>query len=1136
MSKTSKEFIHLRCHTSFSLAEGAIKIENLIDLIKKNNMPALAVSDSGNLFCSLEFSLACIKSGIQPIIGCVILIDMQDKKEDGLSKILLIAKNEQGFKNLLKLVSKSFIVKYDNLPVHIKLEDLKSHNDGLLCLSGGHYGPIGQAILKINKAQAIKHLTTLKEIFSDRLYMEIMRHGMQEQLDTEDEFLELAYKYEIPLVATNDVMFATPDMYEAHHVLTCISEGRYASEDDSRKFTREHYFKSPREMSHLFSDLPEAIANTRVIAKRCSVMPKEHSPMLPKMGENEIEELIRQSNNGLKERLINYEGDHKQYFDRLNFELDVIAKMGFPGYFLIVSDFIKWSKNNGVPVGPGRGSGAGSVVAWSLYITDLDPIKFGLLFERFLNPERISLPDFDIDFCQNRRDEVIQYVQQKYGADRVAQIITFGKLQAKAVLRDVGRVLQIPYGQVDRISKLVPFNAVNPVTLGQAIEMEPLLRQAKKEDPAIEKLINIALKLEGLHRHASTHAAGIVIADKPLEEILPLYSDDKSNMLVIQYSMKYGELAGLVKFDFLGLKTLTVIDEAAKLIRLKEPNFNINNIALDNPNVFTMMSKGLSTGVFQFESSGMKDALRKMHPDSIEDLIALGALYRPGPMDNIPAYIACKHGTQEPDYLHPSLEEVLKETFGVIIYQEQVMQIAQIMGGYSLGAADLLRRAMGKKIKAEMDDQRQIFVSGAIKNGIEEEQASHIFDLVAKFAGYGFNKAHAAAYGMISYQTAYIKANYPLEFLVASLNLEIDDTDKVNIFQQEAKNFNIEILPPDINLSHSHFVIENNSIRYAVGALKNVGVAAMNLICQEREENGLFKDIFDFASRVSSKSLNKRSLENLIKSGSFDSLNPNRNQLITGLDLLTNYNNLISREQQSNQIGLFGTCIKEQYKPSLPNIEDWPIHVKVIHEFEAIGFYLSSHPLDQYQDILEKTPIVHSDYLNNEQPNGNNIVDIAAMVISSKARFSSKGRYLQAIISDQHGSLEISFFENEVLEQASILFGQNIPLVIRSEVRKDEGGIRLTGQEIHSLDDYISSKIYCLELSVREKRSIEKLNSILINKSQGNTQIILKIITEDNQILMDLGTKFKIDISDYREINSIEDIEVKIQTKPQKKF
>lgn len=1132
----SKKFIHLRCHTSFSLAEGAIKIDELIELIKKNRMPALAVTDSGNLFCSLEFSLAAIKAGIQPIMGCVIAIDMQEKDTE-LSKVVLLAKNEQGFKNLLKLVSKTFLVKYDNMPPHIKLEDIENYNDGLICLSGGHTGPIGQAILQNRKSVANAHCLKLKEIFGDRFYLEIMRHGLIEEEKTEGYFLELAYENDIPIVGTNDVMFSNKKMHEAHHILTCISEGKYSDDEGTSKFTPHHYFKSSSEMREVFSDLPEAVNNTVEIAKRCAVMAQARDPMLPKIGDNEEEELIKQSREGLTQRLENFQGDKSAYFERLEFELGVISKMGFPGYFLIVSDFIKWSKRNGIPVGPGRGSGAGSVVAWSLYITDLDPIRFGLLFERFLNPERVSLPDFDIDFCQSRRDEVIKYVQDRYGDDRVAQIITFGKLQARAVLRDVGRVLQLPYSQVDKISKLIPFNAVNPVTLGQAIEMEPLLKKAKKEDPAIEKLLNIALQLEGLHRHASTHAAGVVISDKRLEEMVPLYSDDKSNMLVIQYSMKYGELAGLMKFDFLGLKTLTVIDAATQLIHKAKPDFDINKIPLDNPNVFEMLGKGLSTGVFQFESSGMKDALRKMRPDSFEDIIALGALYRPGPMDNIPTYIACKHGEQEPDYLHPTLEGVLKETFGVIIYQEQVMQIAQIMGGYSLGAADLLRRAMGKKIKAEMDAQRQLFVSGAIKNGIEESQASSIFDLVAKFAGYGFNKAHAAAYGLISYQTAYLKANYPIEFLTASLNLEIDDTDKINIFQQEAKNFEIAILPPDINTSYSHFIIENGAIRYGLGGLKNVGVQAIEMLCEERKENGPFKDIFDFASRVNAKVLNKRLLESLIKCGAFDSLNPNRQQLFVSIDVMTNYNNILTKEKNSSQIGLFGAKVKEQYKPSLSKIADWQTKDKVIYEFEAIGFYLSSHPLDYYKDILEKSEIITSEYLKEEHHIGYSTVTLAGMVTSSKAKVSPKGRYLQAVLSDRQGGVELSFFDDDLLQIVSQLFSQNIPLMIKAEVRKDEGGIRVTGQEVKPLDDYLNNRLKQIEVIVKDPSAISQLQEIISSKEEGNVVVNLKIITDNNhEVVMDLGRKFKLDFQDCRKISDISGLELKMDLKTNIRF
>lgn len=1125
-------FVHLRCHTSYSLSEGAIKIEDLIDLTKRNRMPALAVTDSGNLFCSLEFSLACAKAGIQPIIGCVILLDMQDKKSSEFSKIVLLAKNEQGYKNLLKLVSKTFLEKYENHPGHIKFEDLVRDNEGLIVLSGGHEGPLGQEILKNNKTNAEKYLLKFKEIFADRFYIEIMRHGLELEEKTEDVFIDLAYAHAVPLVATNDVMFSDFSMYEAHHVLTCIADGLYISDETSKKFTPHHYFKSSSEMQKLFADLPEAIENTVNIAKRCSVMAMSRDPILPKTGENEAEELVAQAYAGLAKRLENYQGDKSEYQDRLKYELEVIGQMNFPGYFLIVSDFIKWSKANGIPVGPGRGSGAGSVVAWSLYITDLDPIKFGLLFERFLNPERISLPDFDIDFCQTRRDEVIRYVQEKYGTDRVAHIITFGKLQARAVLRDVGRVLQIPYGQVDRISKMVPFNAVNPVTLGQAIEMEPLIKQAAKEDSAIDKLLKIALQLEGLHRHASTHAAGVVIADRPLQEILPLYADDKSEMLVIQYSMKYGELAGLVKFDFLGLKTLTVIEDATKLIRLKNPSFDINNIPLSDQKLFEMMSKGLSTGVFQFESSGMKDALRKLKPDSFEDLIALGALYRPGPMDNIPSYIACKHGVQQPDYLHPTLEVALKETFGVIIYQEQVMQIAQIMGGYSLGAADLLRRAMGKKIKSEMDEQRQIFVSGAIKNNVDEAQASGIFDLVAKFAGYGFNKAHATAYAMISYQTAYLKANYPLEFLTASLNLEIDDTDKLNIFQQEAKIFGIDILPPCINLSQSKFTIENSAIRYGLGALKNVGVGAVEEICVEREANGKFTDIFNFAGRVGNKSINKRLLESLIKSGAFASLSKNRQQLFLSVDVLINYNNIVLREKQSNQIGLFGAKTTEQYKPNLIKVSDWSEQERIMCEFEAIGFYLASHPLEQYKEILASTKIVSSEYLKEELAMGYAAVELAGMLINKKARVSPKGRYMQAVLSDIDGNIEIAFFDNDLLSEVDRLYDFNIPLMIKAEIRKDEGGIRVSAQQIMPLDDYLSGNIKRLDIHLSDQNSIVSIKNVLANKAHGKVEAVLHVYPDaDNEVIIEFKHKLNINIKDYLELVKIKDLRAEITCK-----
>jgi len=827
-------FIPLRSHTTYSLCKGAIKIPDLVAKAKEFNMPAIGICDNQNLFGALEFSSTCKKNSIQPILGCDLLLDINDKDKKNLSnldieksfsKLPLIAKNEEGYKNLMKLVSDGFLNRKGGLAIHITLEELKTHSKGLICLSGGTEGFLAKYIIDKQDQKLEKTINLFKEIFADDLYIEITRHGTELENKLEKEFINVANKFNIPLVATNDTYFLTKDMHEAQDILSCISEGKVHSQTDRKKLTNEQYFKSQEELEELFSDIPEAIENTLNIAKKCHIMAFERPPSLPRFntheGFNEAEELNKQAKDGLNERLkqkfINenissqeeQEKITKEYNDRLDFEIKIITKMDFPGYFLIVSDFIKWSKSHDIPVGPGRGSGAGSIVAWALKITDLDPIRFGLLFERFLNPERVSMPDFDIDFCQSRRDEVIDYVQEKYGKEYVAQIITFGKLQAKAVLKDVGRVLQMPYTQVDRICKLIPFNAIEAVTLQKAIDMDKDLQQAVREDPQVTKLVNIGLKLEGLNRHASTHAAGVVIGDKPLYEICGLYNDYGSEMPAVGYSMKYAEAAGLVKFDFLGLKTLTTIANTVKLVEENRGiKIDISNIKLDDKETFDMLAEGDSIGVFQIESSGMRSVLRQMKSDKIEDIIALISLYRPGPMDNIPTYIRRKHGEEKINYPHPLLEPVLKETYGVIVYQEQVMEIAKVLAGYSLGAADLLRRAMGKKIKEEMDKQRKIFVEGAIKNGVEKRQAGEIFDLVDKFAGYGFNKSHAAAYALISYQTAYLKAHYLPEFLTASINLDIDNAEKINVFLQVAKSHKIPVLPPDINQSEAYFSVE----------------------------------------------------------------------------------------------------------------------------------------------------------------------------------------------------------------------------------------------------------------------------------------------------------------------------------------
>ncbi|MEE8549112.1 MAG: DNA polymerase III subunit alpha, partial [Alphaproteobacteria bacterium] len=845
---------------------------------------------------------------------------------------------------------------------------------------------IGRLLAEGQDQAAGERLARLKELFPGRLYVEVTRHGLEVERRIEGRLLDLAYEFEVPLVATSETFFADAGMFEAHDALICIAEGAFVADGARRKLTPEHRFKTAGEMRALFADLPEAADNTLVVAKRCAFKLSPRSPILPAFpvadGVTEAEALRSEAEEGLERRLETHvfaasmdEAGRKKaarpYRERLEYELGVIADMGYPGYFLIVADFIKWAKGKDIPVGPGRGSGAGSVVAWSLTITDLDPLRFGLLFERFLNPDRVTMPDFDIDFCQDRRDEVISYVQQKYGRGRVAQIITFGKLQARAALRDVGRVLGMPYGQVDRICKLVPNNPANPVGLADAIASEPQLQEMRADDATVARLLDIAQKLEGLYRHASTHAAGVVIGDRPLDATIPLYRDPRSDMPVTQFSMKYVEMSGLVKFDFLGLKTLTVLERARALIAERGVRLDLSGLALDDAATYEMLTRGETTGVFQLESSGMRDVLRKLRPDSFEDIIALVALFRPGPMDNIPRYIACKHGNEQPDYLHPSLEQILKPTFGVMIYQEQVMQIAQVLAGYSLGSADVLRYAMGKKVKSEMEEQRRHFIDGAVARGVDEGTARHIFEQVYKFAGYGFNKSHAAAYALIAYQTAYLKANYPVEFLAASMTLDLGNTDKLNAFRQELERLGIRLLPPDINASAAVFAVETGpagerAIRYALGALKNVGVQAMEAVVKEREENGPFcqppidaKDlktgdlgrlIGDLARRLGPKILNKRQLEALIKAGAFDSICDHRALMFSLVDTICTNSSDYERSKADGQASLFDTGLDSPVSVAVGrdagNVAPWSQMEKLRHELEAIGFYLSAHPLD----------------------------------------------------------------------------------------------------------------------------------------------------------------------------------------------
>jgi DNA polymerase-3 subunit alpha len=1236
-------FVHLHTHSAYSLAEGAIRVKDLVKLCQKYRMPAAAVTDTGNLFGTMEFATEAAKGGVQPIIGCQIRVGLE------AHELVLLVQDEEGYKNLSRIVSDAFLNSDPAGTVHAEWTDLEAYNRGLICLTGGLKGPVSQYLLHNQPKQAKDMLRKLTGIFPQRLYVELQRHGWPEEGRIEERLLDLAYDFDVPIVATNDCYFPKKEMHEAHDALLCIAEGRYVTEADRRRVTPEHYFKSPEVMRALFADLPEAADNTLVIARRCSFLLKPIQPILPPFategGRSEIEELREQAVKGLEWRLENFvyplalsspspslppslregqgegaqagslkhqllEHPHpnpppqgegtsekewkekiaKPYRDRLAFELDVIIQMGFPGYFLIVSDFITWAKDHHIPVGPGRGSGAGSVVAWSLKITDLDPLRFGLLFERFLNPERVSMPDFDVDFCQDRRDEVIRYVQDRYGRDRVAQIITFGKLQARAVVRDVGRVLQMPYGAVDRIAKLIPSNPANPVTLEQALEQDSDLRAEREKDETADKLITIALQLEGLYRHASTHAAGVVIADRPLHELVPLYRDPRSDMPVTQFNMKYVESAGLVKFDFLGLKTMTVIQKTVDLINAKrlsshpllssrseaegsahsresqDPSASLRDdkkkvgegdkrqelldilkIPLDDEKTYRAMAEGRTVGIFQLESSGMRSTLTGMKPNRFEDIIAIGALYRPGPMDNIPTYIAVKQERQAADYMHPLLKPYLEETYGVIVYQEQVMQAAQALSGYTLGGADLLRRAMGKKIPAEMAAQRQIFIDGAVKhNGLAPERASEVFDQIDKFAGYGFNKSHAAAYALITYWTGWLKANYPLEFMAASMTLDLQNTDKLAIFKQELDRMKIRLLPPDVNKSDAEFRVEyashpssklppahlweggsgreglldaglaagqagppplapppidgqggirGGAIRYALAGLKGVGESAMIRLVGERKAKGDYATLFDLATRVEPGSLNKRQFESLASAGAFDSLNPNRAQAHASAETLLRYAQAQAEERNSGQNSLFGGGTTTLAEPPLAAVPDWDMLERLKHEFDAVGFYLSAHPLDAKSAQLERMKIMTAAQVETMLAHQTSVVaDMAGVLLKKQIKVSPKNgnKYAFLQMSDSSGVFEVMLF-SEVLHRAKEFLIEGESLLLKAVAEQKNEQTRYSVQDIQPLEKTLASKVREIRLAASKPKGLSQLKTLLAIEGEGQVKITLEI-------------------------------------------
>ena len=1110
------DFVHLKVRSAYSLTEGANKVDKIVALAQEQAMPAVGVTDRNNLFGALEFAQYAAKAGIQPIVGCDLAIRRED--EGGIAAtaklaaadwLTLLVQSETGYRNLMRLVSQAHLEFKTGSLAALPLDELDGHTEGLLAFAGSTGSSLGRLLLAGQMPAATHMLERLQKLFGDRLYVELQRHGEENERRIEGPLLDLAYARGVPLVGTNDVHFPQASMYEAHDVLLCIEQGVHIDDPNRRRLTRQHYFKSAAEMRAVFADLPEACDNTLVIAQRCAYMPAPRKPILPRYtklaGRAEKDALKEMAEGGLAslqgQGRLSPEIKFETYRHRLAYELDMIEKMGFSGYFLIVADFIQWAKDNGIPVGPGRGSGAGSLVAWSLKITDLDPLRWGLLFERFLNPERVSMPDFDVDFCQDKRDRVIRYVRDEYGHDRVAAIITFGKLQARAVLRDVGRVLGMPYGQVDRICKLVPNNPAKPVTLAQALQSEQLLKEQYSADEEIKRLIDLALQLEGLYRNASTHAAGVVIGDRPLDELVPLYrdTDNKDSLPATQFNMKWVETAGLVKFDFLGLKTLTVIEKACELIG--RDKIDITKIPLDDEPTFRMLARGDAYGVFQMEGSGMRDILSKLKPNRFEDLIALVALYRPGPMDDIPTYISVKNGQEKPDYLHPSLKGILEETYGIMVYQEQVMQIAQVLSGYSLGGADLLRRAMGKKIQSEMDAQRATFIDGARKNNVEDSRASMIFDKVAKFAGYGFNKCHSAPYALVAYQTAYLRANYPVEFFAASMTLDMGNTDKLGNFRRELERLKVPLLGPDVNKSMAEFAVETTedgrkAVRYALAAIKGVGREAMTRLAAERRENGMFKDLFDVAERLDQKVLNKRLVESLVKAGAFDSLNKNRAQAFGAIEALIRHSQATQESRVSNQNSLFGDDTAQR-RPSLPKVPDWAPMERLQNEFAAIGFYLSSHPLAAYERSLQRLGVTRAaDLPALLQRGAPGRLKLAGTVIDRQERTSAKGnRFAFVQCSDQSGAFELTVF-SELLGSKRNLLEPAQAILVTADGRLDGEQVKLTAQSVEKLEDAVANAAAGLRIVMSDPVALEALRKSLEGK-RGRGRVTLVVPMPD---------------------------------------
>jgi len=1133
---TGPGFIHLHVHSAYSLLEGALPLLKVLGLAKEDKQPALGIADTNNLFGALEFSEKAAGKGMQPLLGCELALEFGDtdnraqernveRGQFGKGGVVLMAADETGFANLTKLVSRAYL-EGENGRAAARLDWLARESlGGIICLSGGPEGAIDPFFGNGLEAHALARLDRLRDLFGDRFYVELQRHGRAHELATEPQLIDYAYRHGVPLVATNEPFFPTRGDYEAHDALLAIAAGTVVAQTERRKLTDQHYFKSRAEMVELFSDLPEALDNTIEIARRVVFRPRSRGPILPRFAASpgqtpaegmaaEAEALRQMAYAGLATRLEKYGRDERftveQYEARLEFELGIIIKMRFPGYFLIVADFIQWAKARGIPVGPGRGSGAGSLVAYSLTITDLDPLRYDLLFERFLNPDRISMPDFDVDFCQDRRREVIEYVQGKYGRDHVAQIITFGSLQAKAVVRDVGRVLQMPYGQVDRLSKLIPANPANPVTLAQALEMEPQLRAMRDEDENVAELITIAQKLEGLFRHASTHAAGIVIGERPLTQLLPMYRDPRSDMPVTQYGLKWVEPAGLVKFDFLGLKTLTTLDYTVKMINRNGTRFALTDIPIDDKPTYDMLTSGDVVGVFQVESPGMRRALVDMKPDHFEDLIALVALYRPGPMANIPTYCARKHGTEATEYLHPLLEPILAPTYGVITYQEQVQQIAKDLAGYTLAEADLLRRAMGKKIKAEMDAQRGRFLEGAQKHhGIAKALANTIFDACAKFAEYGFNKSHSAPYGYITYQTAYLRAHFAQEFIAASMTLDMGNTDKLNEFRRDAKKHGIAVVPPSVNQSDAVFSARDGKIFYAIGAIKGVGQAVAEHIVAARGDKP-FADLADFAARLDPRIINRRTLETLVNAGAFDDLVPRREQASAAIDAVIGTAQRISADKSDGIVDMFAADVPEPIALT-QNIAPWTLTERLERERLAIGFHVSAHPLDEYAAQFERLKVTAwADFERAIKEHGATAGRIAGTISVRNDRRTKKGTpMLSMTLSDPSGSYDVIAFSEQVTQYGPVLsVGKSVILHVEADERPDGISLRLIAAK--PIEEEAAKLGKRLTVFAGSERCLAPIRSQLKTGGEGSVSFIVIRDGGAREYEVDLPGRFRL--------------------------